>query len=194
MYDIPISINIDGVDFSIRNNGDYRMVLDCFLAMEDIDLAPQERLSAALIIFYNDISSIDELEKLGDLQQAVQKMYNFFNCNRPESVGRTFKHKLIDWDQDSQLICAAVNKVAGLEIRSLPYLHWWTFMGYYSSIGECPLSTIISIRNKIVKGKKLEKFEREFRSENPEYFIWNRNSVEENEADQLARELWNSGV
>lgn len=194
MYNLPVSVTIGDEEFSIRNNGDYRMVLDCFSALEDVDLAPQERLCAALIIFYNNVHDIDELDKLGDIQEAVKQMYNFFNCNRPEGVGKTSHHKLIDWESDSQLICSAVNKVANTEVRALPYLHWWTFMGYYSAIGECPLNTIIGIRNKLMKGKKLEKFEKEFKRENPEYFVWNSTSVEATEADKLARELWNSEV
>lgn len=192
MYTIPTSITIDGVEHKIRNNGDFRVILDCFQALEDVELDARERLLACLIIFYEDINSITDIEKIGNIQEAVTKMYNFFSCGS-QSVGTQTTRKLIDWEQDSQLICSAVNKVAGTEIRALPYLHWWTFMGYYSSVGECPLSTIIRIRDKILKGKKLEKGEREFRAENPRYFNWNSKTVEENEADMLVRSLWNNG-
>ena len=30
MYEIPTKVNIGGTEYQIRNNGDYRMVLDCF--------------------------------------------------------------------------------------------------------------------------------------------------------------------
>ena len=66
-------------------------------------------------------------------------------------------------------------------------------MGYYTAIGECPLSTVIHIRDKIVTGKKLEKYERNFRNSNPQYFTWNSKTIEEKEADRLVRELWNAG-
>ena len=59
------------------------------------------------------------------------------------------------------------------------------------AIGESTLSTVVSIRNKICKHKKLEKWEREFRRENPDYFNWKSQSVEEREADRIIRELWN---
>ena len=65
-------------------------------------------------------------------------------------------------------------------------------MGYYLAIGECPLSTVVSIRDKLVRGKKLEKWEREFQLNNPDYFKWDFKSVEEKEAESLIRELWNS--
>lgn len=192
MYTIPTSININGVEYKIRNDGDFRVILDCFCALEDLELDGRERLLACLIIFYADINSIKDIENIPDLRKAVSEMYNFFNCGS-ENIGTQTNRKLIDWEEDSQLICSAVNKVAGTEIRTLPYLHWWTFMGYYSAIGECPLSTIIRIRDKIVKGKKLDKSERQFRNENPRYFTWNSKSVEENETDRLVRELWNGG-
>ena len=66
-------------------------------------------------------------------------------------------------------------------------------MGYFTAIGESPISTIIGIRDKIVSGKKLEKYERQYRMKNPQYFTWNSKTVEENEADKLVRELWDNG-
>lgn len=61
----------------------------------------------------------------------------------------------------------AVNKAAGLEVRAVPYLHWWTFMGYFESIdAESLFGTVLSIRQKKARGKKLEKYEREFMQNN----------------------------
>ena len=60
------------------------------------------------------------------------------------------------------MIVADVNKVAGTEIRVLPFLHWWTFVSYFNAIGEGQLSTLVSIREKLRKGKKLKKWEQEY--------------------------------
>lgn len=192
MYEIPTSINIDGVEYRIRNNGDFRVILDCFQALADVELTARERLLASLIIFYEDFESILESGENVDLEKLVSEMYNFFNCGS-DSVGTQSNKKLIDWKQDEQLICSAINKVANKEIRLEPYIHWWTFMGYFTAIGESPISTIIGIRDKIVSGKKLEKHERQYKNNNPQYFTWNSKTVEENEADKLVRDLWNSG-
>lgn len=191
MYSIPTSIYIDGTEYRIRNNGDFRVILDCFQALGDIELTAKERLLAGLIIFYDDFSTIDDLEEL-PVEQLVTEMYKFFNCGS-DNVGSKTEKKLIDWEQDEQLICSAVNRVSGKEIRLEPYIHWWTFMGYFTAIGESPISTIISIRDKISRGTKLEKHERKYRNENPQYFIWNNKTIEEQEADKLVKEIWNSG-
>ena len=74
--------------------------------------------------------------------------------------------KLLDWDQDAQVIIADINKVAGTEVWSLPFLHWWTFLSFFHAIGEGQLSTLISIREKLRTGKKLEKWEQEYYRKN----------------------------
>lgn len=193
MYEIPTKIFIEGEEFPIRNRGDYRMVLDCFKALQDAELNPKERVFCSLLIFYEDINSIADINKFPDLETAVKEMYNFFNCGKDQSVGKRMKHRLIDWDKDSQMICSAINKVANKEVRAEPYIHWWTFMGYYSAVGESLLSTVLSIRDKLSRGKKLEKYEREFKNENPEYFVWNARTIDDEEADRMFNELWNNG-
>lgn len=193
MFELPTSIIIEDSEYSIRNEGDYRMVLDCFSAMQDEELPKRERLITSLVIFYESFSLDNVFEKLDTpekMEQAITKMYDFFNCNQ-RGMGNRTPYKLIDWEQDNHLIASAINNVAHTEIRSIPYLHWWTFMGQYISVGESVLSTVVQIRSKMVEGKKLEKHEQEFKRKNPDYFVWNRTTVEQREADAFARELWN---
>lgn len=189
MYELPTEITIGGRQYSIRNRGDYRTILGAFSALEDPELDQQERIISALIIFYEDLEEVEDVFALPDLQTAVKEMYGFFNCFAEESVSKA--RKLIDWDKDSNLISAAVNKVAGTEIRCEPYIHWWTFVSYYMGIGECVLSTVVSIREKILSGKTLEKWEREYTTENPQYFNWNYKSVDQLEAEEWLKSVWN---
>lgn len=193
MYNIPQSININGQEFPIRNKGDFRMVLDCLVALEDTELTKQERIVTSLIIFYDGMNSVEDLHKLGDLEKATLEMFKFFNCGQTESPGASVNYKLIDWERDSQLVSSAVNKVAGKEIRLENYVHWWTFMGYYLAVGESPLSMVVNIRNKIIKGKKLEKYETEFRRSNPSYFNWDSRTAEQAEMDEYVKQLWKRG-
>ena len=192
MFDLPIAITIGDKQFPIRNKGDYRMVLDCFATLNDMELDEKSRTIACLIIFYDGMKSEDDLYSLGDLEAAIKGMFSFFELNN-QSIGAKSKHKLVDWEKDEQLIVSAINNTAKMEVRAVPYMHWWTFMGYYSAIGECPLATIIGIRDKIARGKKLEKYEKEYRKNNPQYFNWDYRTEEEKEADRLVAELWNKG-
>lgn len=193
MFEIPISLQIGEEQLNITNKGDYRMVLDCFTALNDVELTKEERVYTALIIFYEDFNSLEDLMHYPQLNRAVEKMYWFFNCGDDKGVGANKHHKLIDWEGDSQLIASAINRVANTEVRLAPYIHWWTFMGYYLAIGESPLATIVGIRSKIMEGKKLEKHEKKFKNDNPQYFLWDNKSIEDKEAEEAIMSLWNSG-
>lgn len=194
MYDLPTSVIIGDKEYNIREAGDFRVVLDCFSALGDIELGENFRVLASLIIFYDDFTE-DTIKELSEeeLTELVKEMYRFFNCGKDDS-GKSPNYKLIDWEKDSLIIISAVNNVAGKEIRLEKYIHWWTFIGYYMSIGESVLATVVSIRNKIVKSEKLEKWEQKFKAENPDFFNWNSRSVEEQELDDYVHEIWNSGV
>ena len=54
MYELPTSVCVNDKEFQIRNNGDFRMVLDCFNALGDEELGEDYRFLASLIIFYNE--------------------------------------------------------------------------------------------------------------------------------------------
>lgn len=191
MYSLQTTVEFDGYVFNIRNKGDFRMVLDCFEAINDTELEPLERMYSALIIFYEDFNDVEDVT---DCEELLEKLYSemikFFNGGEDEVKSNTESYKLIDWKRDSNLVCSAINNVAKQEIRALDYLHWWTFLGYYTAIGECALSNIVSIRYKIAHGDKLEKNERKFKQENPEYFSLDMRSSEQKEADDYIHKLW----
>lgn len=192
MYELPTTIVISDKTYTIRNQGDYRMVLDCFQVLNDIELDKNERIFACLIIFYEDFNDLESVLSVSDedLQALVDNAFLFFNCGQTKTGAET-NYKTIDWEQDSQLISSAVNNVAGREIRADNYLHWWTFMGYFNAVGESALSTVVGIRSKIMKGKKLEKYEQEFRRDNPQYFTWDSRTLQQKEDDELLNQLWN---
>lgn len=189
MYELLTEIEIAGRPYQIRNLGDYRMILDVFSVLEDPELEQRERIISALIIFYEDLNDIEDVLNLPDIEEATTKMFDFFNGFKPES-GRKAR-KLIDWEGDSELICAAINKVSGKEIRQEKYIHWWTFLSYYMSVGECILSTVVGIRGKMVEGKSLEKWERDYRNDNPQYFSWNHKTADEIDAEEWLKSVWN---
>ena len=192
MYELPTTIQIEDKEYTVRNQGDYRTVIDCFNLLEDRELTKQERVMACMMWFYG-FDDILDLNVFGDnILEAYRLMVKFFNCGKDEEDVQSTTYKLIDWDKDSLLICSAINSVAKMEIRAEKYIHWWTFMGYYMGMGECALSTIVGIRSKRAKGETLEKYERKFINENPQYF-WNNKTIEEQEFDEEIRRIWNNG-
>lgn len=194
MYELPTSIRIGEEYYPITESGDFRAILRVFGALNDYtDLEnDSERIFAALVLFYEDINDVDDILRLPEntVNALVMEMYKFFNGGQ-NTVGATVKHKLLDWEKDEPLIVSAINNVAGKEVRAERYVHWWTFLGYYLAIGECPLATVVSIRDKVANGKKLEKYERDFKRDNPEYFNIDMRTAQDRKNDDLVKQLWN---
>lgn len=190
MYDLPITVEVAGKSYNIRNRADYRTILGVISLCEDPDLTEEERIISALIVFYDGFTDIDDIFAVfGDtLEECVKAMYHFISCAYDEEIGRKMNTKLIDWVQDEKLIVSAINGVAKTEIRALDYLHWWSFLSYYMAVGDSALSMVVGIRSKLSKGKKLEKYEQEFKRENPAYFRWKNKEIE---ADNLLNSIWN---
>jgi hypothetical protein len=193
MYSLPTKVTVDDLEFNIRERGDFRMVLDCFKALQDEELSEDYRVLASLLIFYNELNDYDDLSEYEPyLNDLVKEMYRFINGGEENSPGAERDVSLVDWEQDSTLVCAAINNVAKQEIRSIEYLHWWTFLGYYMSIGQSVLSTVVSIRDKIAHHKKLDDWEKDFKKNNPKYFVW-RQTAKEQDLNALVRDIWNKG-
>ena len=91
--------------------------------------------------------------------------------------------QIMDWEQDQYIIFPALNKVAGYEIRSVNYLHWWSFLGLFHGIDEGLYSQVMNIRAKKIKGKKLEKWEREFYIEHTELIDLKQKLTAEEQAE-----------
>lgn len=148
---LPTTLIIDEKEYKIRS--DYRIALTIFEALEDVELNEKDKMRVMLELLYEEFPiNIEEALKKASWFLDGGKQYEEFNKTK----------KVMDWQQDESIIFSAVNKVAGFETREKEYIHWWTFLGYFSEIGEGLFSTIINIRQKKNKGKKLEKYEQDF--------------------------------
>lgn len=165
-WDLPTSLEVDGREYEIRT--DYRVILDILAAMNDPEIfepgmtedeKKAEQVMTMLQILYIDFAIMPP----ENWQEAAKKACDFIDCgikgdDKP-------KPRTMDWEQDAPIIAPEISKVAGRDIR-IGETHWWEFFGYYLGIGEGVFNTIVGIREKKRKGKKLEKWEQEFYANN----------------------------
>ena len=161
MWNLPITVNIDGTEYAITKKCDYRMVLDVICALNDNDLTDEEKIKTALYVFYEDIKPCQNLEK------AIKEMYKIIAYGEEDDGKEENKPRLMDWEHDFPQIAPPVSRILGYDVRTADkYTHWYTFLGGYMEIGECTFQNIVSIRSKKAKGKPLENWEKEFYREN----------------------------
>lgn len=157
MWDLPIAVEINGKSHPIRNKCDYRVVLDAICALNDNELTDEEKVECALFIFYEDILAIE------DFDTAIKEMFSIINGGEEQEENQEQKPQLMDWQHDFLQLAPPISRVLGYDVRTpQKYTHWYSFLGGYMEIGECTFSTIVSIRSKRAKGKKLDKWEEEY--------------------------------
>ena len=154
---LPKAACIGGRCFRIRS--DFREILDICAALNDPELTDQDRAEVAIKIFYPD------WDQITDMAAAVKFMLWFLDGGVDRGDQRQ-QPKQMDWEQDFPMIIAPINRVAGRDVRALPYMHWWTFFGYFMESGECLFNTVVGIRSKKAKGERLDKWEKKFYQEN----------------------------
>lgn len=165
---LPNVLKVDNVYWPIRT--DFRNILQVFEAFSDPELTQEEKWIVALFLVYEDFSCAEDVITAAregfNIQEAVDQLSWFITAGAPER--EILEKPTYSWQKDEQIIFSAVNKVAGMETRALEYLHWWTFLGYFNEVGEGTFSFVVGIRNKLNKGKKLEKYEKDFLAHNKE--------------------------
>ena len=176
VYDLPTSAPIGGKEYKIHYQ--WRAILDILAAQNDPELDKRWKAMVLLQIFYPDLQEIPPEY----IEDAYKFAVDFIDCGQRDD-GKPHP-RLLDWQQDAGIIIPAINKVAGTEIRASPDIHWWTFWGFFMEIGESVLSSVVAIRAKKAKGKRLDKTEREYYRENKQLidFAVQKRSEEETAA------------
>lgn len=167
---LPEHIEIDGYEYPLRT--DYRNVLDVLIMFSDPELTAEDKWFTAVFMLLEEFRDAQELMQAVcdgfDIVQASEGIRWFImRGNKTHNESKNQK-PLYDWEQDEQMIFAAVNNVSKMEVREADYMHWWTFLAYFDEIGEGIFSFIVGIRKKQRSNKKLEKHEQQFYRENKE--------------------------
>lgn len=176
IFDLPTFLEVGGKKRPI--NSDYRDVLRTLTAFEDPNLTDGEKTYICLHNMYPDLDDIPKEDMQAAFDAAVAFIdHGSANDDRPSP-------RTMDWTQDASLIFPAVNRVAGFEVRGVAYMHWWTFMGYFMEIRNTTYATILGLRGKKARGKKMEKDEKDFWNHNRDICELKKRYTEEEIAEQ----------
>ena len=154
-WGLPMQAELGGVRYAIRS--DYRDVLELLRWLNgqaDPALDQSECWYVAMRLFYPEFAALPQPL----WPDATQFLTEFLAAGRREQPRPG--PALMDWQQDAPLIAAGISKAAGQDVRTLPYLHWWSFLAWFDAIGEGSFATVVAIRDKLRRGKRLENWER----------------------------------
>ena len=182
LWNLPLYAEFGGRQWSIR--ADFRQVLSLLERMNQVAYGNLARGYLALAGFYPEYQEIPKHLR----GQAMEWFLEFLQAGYPQ----TKKHspKLIDWKQDQRMIVAEINRVAGCEVRQIEFVHWWTFLSWFSCIGEGQLATVVRIRQKLRTGKKLEPWEQEYFQQNRAQVMIKQPETSQQQQERRAVERW----
>lgn len=192
-YSLPISVVVNDSEFYIKDKCDYRVIFDVFDILNDDILSQETKVKTCLYEFYQDI--YDKFHNEENVGLAIvcwniteteillfDEMLNIINLGKKINPNEPQKPKLMDWEKDWHLIAPAINDVLHYEVRDPNiYTHWYTLIGAYQQIKDCYWAQIVSIRNKLQKGKKLDESDREFYNECKDDIEFSKELSEEDE-------------
>ena len=157
IFSLPTSVAAGDKSYSVRS--DFRVILEIFVMLDDPDLSDADKTEALLRMFY--------VNRPPDAEAALRAFTDFVDPRHSQKGERKKPSRLIDWQQDFDLMVAPINHILGFECRSADYLHWRTFLAAYLEIPpESVFARVLRIREKLRTGKKLEKYERTWYSKN----------------------------
>ena len=157
-YLLPKSATIGGKCYALHC--DFRDILEIFSYFGDPELPDFVKWRIALGLFYGAEIPVEH-------QQEAMAYFTEFVTGGNKGTEKPAP-QLICWQQDGPIIIGEINRVAGCEIREKEFLHWWTFLSWFHAVGEGPLAFLVSLRDKLRRGQKLEPWEESFYRENRE--------------------------
>ena len=126
LFDLPKSLDVGGKSWDIRT--DYRDILTIIQAIDDPNLENNEKIYVCMTGVYYDFEDMPQ-----SLYEEAYKAAMSFISHGNDDDKKTSK-KNMDWEQDAPLLFPAVNHVAGFEVRSVEYMHWWEFLTLFQGL------------------------------------------------------------
>lgn len=122
---LPETVLIDGA--AVEINTDFRMSIEFELLLQDDTISDEERVGKALYLYYPRIPK--------NLADAVEQMIWFYTCGQVDKRTKSSK-VLYRFDCDSSYIYSAFLSQYRLDLRELPYMHWWKFRSLLQGLSE----------------------------------------------------------
>lgn len=157
-WELPTALTVGGQSWNIRS--DYRAILDILNFFNNPEYENDEKQLICLDILYVDFCKMPA----SLYQEAANAAAEFIDAGLPRN-GKDHP-KLMDWEKDAQIIIPAINSSFRQDVRSIPYLHFWTFLAAYMNIQDGLFAQVLNIRSKLQEGKRLEKYEDKFYRDN----------------------------
>lgn len=182
----PGSLYVDGVEYPI--DSDFRTILRYNKMLDEVEENDMQQVFECMAQVYERVPD--------NLLEAAATLNWFVRCGKEEKKKRPSNKILginsndpFDFEVDGEMIYSAFrrNDVYGIDLHTIPYLHWWEFMAMLNDLPDSvKLSRVMDYRIIDVNNQDFPKERRNFYRAMQDYYKI-RKAFEQNE--ELARAL-----
>lgn len=129
--EFPKTVRVNGERFLVET--DFREWIR-FIQLIDDAKVPWQIKCRLLLQWYTD--GVPD-----DLEAAVYALGDFLamkteNAEEDESITRSAPKQLYSFEQDAECIYSAFREVYGINLQTIPYMHWWEFQTLFVGLPE----------------------------------------------------------
>ena len=127
----PYTVLVNGDDYQIET--DFREWIRFVKLVEDESVPWQIKCQLLLQWYVDGIPD--------DLEAAVQALGDFLamkpeNAEEEDESGFASKKQLYSFEQDAECIYSAFREVYGINLQTIPNMHWWEFQTLFVGLPE----------------------------------------------------------
>lgn len=179
---LPHSLNIHGVEYPIDT--DFRTILRYDEELRNAEES-MEDIRKCLKLVFADKPPLDLEEAAGQMAWFIRGGKGEEKRHRPSKrILGINSNTPFDFHEDGEMIYSAFrrNDVYGLDLRSVPYLHWWEFLAMVNDLPEdVQLSRVILYRTIDTGNKDLDKKQADYYRAMQRYYKLENRQIERNE-------------
>ncbi len=182
---LPDYVTIDDRNYPVRT--DFRVWLEADEVINSYGFSPEEKLIILIRLCF-DSEKCRYLPK--DADKIMPALCNFYMCGVPgRAKGEAKKARVFSFSEDAEYICAAFLAQYGIDLLSVPYMHWYKFSALFKALDDnSRLMKIISWRSINLADIKDSEKRRYYRKLKEMYALCDNRTDSEKEHD-FAEEL-----
>lgn len=156
---VPTTIEVLGEEYKI--NSDFRTSILFELLIQDKELTDEEKITQALILYYED-----NIPK--DINKAIEGLLWFYRGGKEEAKatgkgkGKGNNKQIYSYEYDAELIYSAFMSQYGIDLQDIKYLHWFKFKALFKGLKEdneiCKAMKYRSMDLNTIKDKEERKY------------------------------------
>ena len=156
---------------------DFRIGIQLCLVQDDIELSEREKIIQMQKLLFVGYVPPNPKE--------VEECLKFFlnGWHHDNSGRKKEKKRLMDFDIDQWRIYSAFLAQYHIDLNTVPYMHFWMFMGLLSSLQECSYTRVIDIRQRKFKPKMSAEEKKQLREAKDIYELPELISLEDQEME-----------